>query len=101
MEKFFNLILIAFVIEGIVTYVKTWFVDGNFKWQQLATVAIGILLTVAYNIDLIAVFGVESSIPFLGNVLTGVLASRGSNFLFDFIESIMSYTEENEDVHKG
>lgn len=101
MEKFFNLILIAFVIEGIVTYVKTWFVDGNFKWQQLATVAIGILLTVAYNIDLIAVFGVESSVPFLGNVLTGILASRGSNFLFDFIESIMSYTEENKDAYEG
>lgn len=96
MEKFFNVILIAFVIEGVVTYVKTWFVDGDFKWQQLATVMIGILLTIAYDIDLIGVFGVTSKIPYLGNILTGILASRGSNFIFDFIKSITSYNKQDE-----
>lgn len=94
MEKFFNVILIAFVIEGVVTYVKTWFVDGDFKWQQLVTVAFGILIAVAYDIDLIAQLGAVSIIPFLGNALTGVLISRGSNYVNDFIKSISSFTSK-------
>lgn len=87
---FFGLVFSAIIIEGIITYVKTFVVDGNFKWQMLAGVVIGILVALAYNIDLFAMAGLTSVIPFVGCVLTGVLISRGSNYVFDLIKNLQT-----------
>lgn len=87
---FFGLVFSAIIIEGIITYVKTFVVDGNFKWQMLAGVVIGILVALAYNIDLFAMAGLTSVVPFVGCILTGVLISRGSNYVFDLIKNLQT-----------
>lgn len=85
---FFNLVYAGIVIEGIITYIKTFAVEGNFKWQMLVGIGLGILVALAYNIDLFAIGGLVSSIPYVGCVLTGILISRGSNYIFDLIKSL-------------
>ena len=92
MEKFFGLILLAIIIEGITTYIRTWFVDKHVQWQQVFTCALGLLIAIAYRLDLIALFGFESTLPYLGNVLTGILLSRGSNYIFDLIKKLINAT---------
>lgn len=76
------------VLEGVITYVQSWFVDKKVKWQQVASCSLGVALAVAYKMDLLSQFGLTSDIPLVGQALTGVILSRGSNYTFDLIERL-------------
>lgn len=89
--EFFGIILMAIVVEGIVTYVKEWFVDKKLIWQQFMAVGLGILVCVGYEMDLFTLFGLTSAIPYLGATLTGVLIARGSNYIFDLLKKVQTY----------
>ena len=94
MSEVFGIILISVVVEGVVTYVKSWFVDKQVAWQQIVAVALGVLVAIGYSADLFALFGLASTIPYLGNILTGVLVARGSNYIFDLIKQLQGYKGE-------
>lgn len=83
-----SLLCAAIIVEGIITYVKTFFVDGKPQWQMLVAIALGILVAIAYQLDILALFGMISSVPLLGCVLTGILLSRGANYMFDLLKLI-------------
>lgn len=91
MAQFFGLALMAIVIEGVITYIKEIFVNKNVMWQQVLGIVLGIVVAIGYNADLFALFGLTSTIPLLGCVLTGVLLSRGSNYIFDLIKQLQGY----------
>lgn len=83
--KWYALIFVAIVIEGLITYAKTLFVDRKFQWQIFTAMVIGVVCALAFNIDLFALGGITSTVPYIGMVLTGILLSRGSNYVFDLI----------------
>lgn len=86
----FGIICAAIVIEGIITYVKTFFKDGHFQWQMLVAIGLGVVVAVAYKLDIFALLGMVSTVPMIGCILTGVLLSRGSNYLFDLVNLLSS-----------
>jgi hypothetical protein len=85
---YFGLIFLAVILEGIITYVKEFFVRGNVKWEMLISIVIGVLVASAYGVDVLAMAGLKTAVPYLGSVLTGVLISRGSNYVFDLIKAV-------------
>ena len=78
----------AILIEAIITYFNQFFVQENFCWQMLFSIALGIVIAVAYKLDLPAHFNLNSQIPYVGCVLTGILLSHGSNYLFELLERL-------------
>lgn len=90
---FFSLIYVAIIVEGIITYVKNFTSGDKFKWEMLVAVLIGIIVALAYNIDLFALVGLNGTVPYVGSVLTGILISRGSNYIFDLIKSLQNVKE--------
>ena len=89
-----TILIMAILIEAIITYVKTWVVDKKFQWQMFAAVFLGILVCIAYGLDIPAAVGITSAIPYIGHIITGILISRGSNYIFDIIKKISSVREE-------
>ena len=87
-NKTFGIASFAILIEAIITYVNQFFLQENFCWQMLFSIALGIIIAVAYKLDLPAQFNLNSQIPYVGCVLTGILLSRGSNYLFDLLERL-------------
>lgn len=87
-NKTFGIASFAILIEAIITYFNQFFVQENFCWQMLSSIALGIIIAVAYKLDLPAHFNLNSQIPYVGCVLTGILLSRGSNYLFDLLNKI-------------
>lgn len=85
MDMFIGMIMLAIVVEGMITYFKTLVMNGKLQWQIITSIVLGVLLTVAYNVDLLSVVGFTSQVPFVGSVVTGVLISRGSNYIFDLV----------------
>ncbi len=86
--EWYALIFVAIVIEGVISYAKTLVVDKEFQWQIFAAMTLGIACAVAFKIDLFALTGINAQIPYFGMVLTGILLSRGSNYVFDLLKSI-------------
>ena len=79
---------LAILIEAIITYFNQFFVQENFCWQMLFSVVLGVVIAVAYKLDLPAHFNLNSQIPYVGCVLTGILLSRGSNYLFELLKKL-------------
>jgi hypothetical protein len=87
-DKTVGIASFAILIEAIITYFNQFFVQENFCWQMLFSIALGIVIAVAYKLDLPAHFNLNSQIPYVGCVLTGILLSRGSNYVFDLLKSL-------------
>ena len=87
-NKTFGIVTFAVLIEGIITYVNQFLVQESFCWQMALSLILGIIVAVAYKLDLPSYFNLESDIPYVGCILTGILLSRGSNYVFDLIAKI-------------
>lgn len=79
--------ILAIAIEAVITWAKE-ITSGTIKWQMIAAAGIAILTCIAYNADILAMNGLVSTIPYIGCVITGIAASRGSNYFFDFLKAI-------------
>lgn len=88
--NFMPLLLMAVVVEGLITYLQQLIQNHRLCWQMALSIGIGVFCAVVYQIDLFETLGLEASLPYVGSVLTGVLISRGSNYLFDLIKQLGS-----------
>lgn len=96
MKAFFGIILMAIVIEGIISYIRQIFVDRQIQWQIVAAIVLGIAIAVIYGLDLFSLFDMQPAVPYVGMILTGILMSRGSNYIFDLIKQIQQYSTNKE-----
>ena len=55
---------------------------------MLFSIILGVTIAVAYKLDLPAYFNLTSEIPYVGCILTGILLSRGSNYIFDLLDKL-------------
>lgn len=93
MEGLTLIIVLAIVTEALVEYGKSIgkaFAGGDKKTAltQLAAIAASVLLCFAAGADLFQVVGITFAWPWVGVVLTGILGSRGANYLSDLIGKI-------------
>ncbi len=84
-----QLALVAFLIESLIQTFKPLY-DKDKGWNKDALLAlfVGIVLCVATKVDLFVAVGLPISVPYVGATLTGVLASRGSNFVHDILKFV-------------
>ncbi len=86
------IIAVAILIEGLVEYGKNiaeMFYGGDKKTAitQLVTIAVGVAIAFAFNADLFVPLGLTVN-HYIGMVLTGIIMSRGSNYVSDLISKI-------------
>ena len=95
MDNLLGIAAVSVVVEGLVSYAKMFVVDRKIEWQCVVAVVLGVAFAVAYSIDLFALLGMESVIPYFGSVMSGVLMSRGANYIFDTLKAIKSHAEQS------
>lgn len=83
---------VAILIEGLVEYGKTimdTFETGEKKTAitQLITIIVGILLAFAFQADMFIPIGIAVNHT-IGMILTGIVMSRGSNYVSDLLKRI-------------
>lgn len=93
MEGITLIIVLAIVTEALVEYGKSIgkaFAGKDIKAAvtQVAAILTSVLLCLAAGADLFQVIGIDFSWPWIGYVLTGILGSRGANYLSDLISKI-------------
>ena len=90
------IIAVAILIEGLVEYGKTiadTFNNGEKRTAliQVITIVIGIGLAFAFDADMFVPLGLTVN-HYIGMVLTGIVMSRGSNYVSDLIGKISKTT---------
>lgn len=83
------IVAVAILIEGLVEYGKTiadTFNDGEKRTAliQVITIVIGVGLAFAFDADMFVPLGLTVN-HYIGMVLTGIVMSRGSNYVSDLI----------------
>ena len=90
----FSIIVMAIVVESVVDIIKDVFVNKTVMWQKIVSIVLGIVVAIGFGVDLFAMFGLTSTIPYLGTVLSGLLMSRGANYISDILAKITSYKND-------
>jgi len=87
MEMITKIIIGAVVVEAIIEYFSST-LSKDFKPKYLLSVSFGSTFAILYGLDLLAILGLETPVPYVGMILTGILLSRGSNYISDFIKKL-------------
>lgn len=86
------IIAVAILIEGLVEYGKNiadMFYGGDKKTAitQMVTIVVGVALAFAFGANMFVPLGLTVN-HYVGMVLTGIVMSRGSNYVSDLISRI-------------
>jgi hypothetical protein len=88
-----TILILAITVEALIEYAKLLFVDKAIVWKQVAALLIGVALAVLAGVDLYGMVGVTFAVPYVGTVLTGIIFSRGSNYLADMVKKMQGVKE--------
>jgi hypothetical protein len=92
-----GIFLLSALAEGLVEYlVAPWIKPEGQTFEpaverrrtmglRYSAAAVGVVLSLAYQADLLGLVELESEWPAISQVLTGLLIGRGSNYLHDFV----------------
>lgn len=83
-----GLVILAFVSEATWETLKMIWQNGKLSIDRIGALAIGLLLAIGTGLDLMDMMGIPLHIPYVGMILTGLLISRGANFVHDLLASI-------------
>lgn len=91
MDKLAGFIAAAVVIEGIVSYITTIVKDKKIEWKIILAIALGCLISFNLRLDVFDLIGLNEVSSTVGIVLTGILISRGSNYVFELYDKLTDW----------
>lgn len=83
-----KLLVIAATVEALWETLKMFWDGEKVDANRIGSAVLGILLCILANVDFFVLVGVELSIPIVGVVLSGLLVSRGANFVHDLLKIV-------------
>ena len=90
MDNIFLITVLAVTVEALMEYAKSvarMFAGKDYKEgaMRLAAAVTAVVLCVLAGADFFAGAGVKFISPAVGEILTGVVCSRGANYVSDFV----------------
>lgn len=83
-----TIITIALLVEAIWETLKMVWQEGKININTIGALIVGIGVSILAKIDIFAMQGITLSVPLIGWVLTGILMSRGANFIHDLFNKL-------------
>lgn len=78
-----QLVIISILVEAIWENIKFVRKDKAINVNMIGSLIFSILICVLARVDIFAVIGIDLSVKVIGSILTGVIVSRGANFVND------------------
>lgn len=85
---FAQLILIAILVEAIWENLKMVYDKKKLNINMIGSLILGIIICLLAKIDIFSIVGLNLFIPFIGSILTGIIVSRGANFVNDLFKKL-------------
>lgn len=86
--EFVHVIVFALLAESIWETLKMIWQNGKISIDKIGALVIGIALAVMGSLDLFDMLGISLGIPIVGTICTGILISRGSNWIHDLMKKV-------------
>lgn len=83
-----KLVIVALIAESLWETAKLIWQHGKINIDRIGAILVGILLAIITGLDMFEMLGLKLSIPILGEIITGLLLSRGANFMHDLLGSV-------------
>ena len=87
-----KIIVLAILCEAIWENLKMIWENGKFNINRLGALMLGVILALATQLDLFKILDIEI-IPVIGSIFTGILISRGANFIHDLLTKIQELSK--------
>ncbi|MCX7904823.1 MAG: hypothetical protein N2486_09980 [Caloramator sp.] len=87
MEK---IIIIAILTEAIWETLKMIKKEKYFNIDRIGAILVSVFMCIIFDLDIFSLYLGLAKVKYIGNVLTGILISRGSNFIHDILGMISS-----------
>lgn len=88
MMDFAQLVIVAILVEAIWENIKMIYNKKKFNINMIGSLILGIIVCVIFKIDIFPIVGLNAAIPFIGSILTGIIVSRGANFVNDLFKKL-------------
>ena len=85
---FTRLIIIAILVEAIWENLKMLYDKDKININMIGSLTLGMLVCILARINVFDIVGIGLTIPFFGYVLTGIIVSRGANFVNDLFKKL-------------
>ncbi len=85
--EFLTLLIGSLVVEAVWETSKMVWQNGKICVDRVGALVVSLLVCFSAKLDLLTLVGLAIN-PYVGMFLTGILLSRGSNFLHELIEKI-------------
>lgn len=88
MENLVQVFIMAILVEAIWESLKMVWQDGKFNIDNLGALVVGQVMAFTIGIDIFNRVGLESKFTLIGIIATGILISRGGNFIHDLFKRL-------------
>ncbi|MBS6504672.1 MAG: hypothetical protein KH415_24220 [Clostridium sp.] len=88
MEKLLVIVMVALIAESVWETLKMTWQEGKVSIDRIGALVVALVLSIGVKLDILSLLGINTTIPLLGVILTGILISRGSNFIHDLLVKI-------------
>ena len=88
MENIIILFVTSILVESIWESLKMTWQNGKLSIDRIGALVVWIVMALITKLDILDILGIKCVIPVIGCILTGVLISRGANFMHDVIRKV-------------
>ena len=88
MMDFTRLILVAILVEAIWENIKMIYDKDKLNPNMIGSLLVGMIICIAARIDIFDIVGIKLFFPIIGYVFTGIIVSRGANFVSDLFKRL-------------
>lgn len=78
-----QLIVVAILVEAIWENIKMIYQNNKFSISMIGSLVIAIIICILANVDIFKMVGIDMKVTVISNIFTGVICSRGANFISD------------------
>lgn len=89
---FAQLVIVAILVEAIWENCKMIWQKGKFSISMLGSLIVSVLICILTGVDIFPIVGLSISVPIVGSVLTGIVVSRGANFVSELFAKLKGGT---------
>ena len=90
MMELLAVVVVAILIESAVETFNTLFKNnGKLSYKKIGAIILSIAVCVSAKLDLFSILGITMVVPYVGEIVTGLVVSRGSGVVNSLIEKLM------------
>lgn len=94
--ELYKVFILALVSEAVWETLKMTWNHGKVSVNKIGAILVGIFMAIGTKVDIMYLSGIPMVIPYAGRVLTGILISRGANFIHDIAGNINGIYNERK-----